>query len=235
MTAPALGGGTEWKDGQLTAAMRKPGCVILVDEPTVARPGALYLLQAVLDSREMHIDETGEVIAAADGVVFILADNTNGTGDHTGQYAGTGQISRATVDRMGASAVVSYLPADSEARVIAAKTHAPASLAGLLVAFANVTRADNAKGALANAVGLRRLLSWAEMLVDGVGVTEAAELAFLNTSSPDDTETLRQLLRTHCSVALVKRALAGEDVTLAAPNASTPEGAAAASTFGQVD
>lgn len=222
MTAPAVGGGTEWRDGQLTAAIRTAGAVILIDEPSTARPGALYVLQAVLDSRELYIEETGEVVPVADGVVFVMADNTNGTGDATGQYVASNQMSRATLDRMAATAVIGYLDPATEARVIVAKTGAPQALADLLVTFANMTRQETAKGELPHAIGLRRLMAWSRLLQDGVAATEAAELAFLNTASPDEVEKLRQLLATHASPSLVRDALQNKARAPQAATAFTP-------------
>lgn len=217
MTAPAAGGGTEWKDGQLTAAMRIPGAIVLIDEPSVARPGAMYALQAVLDSRELHIEETGEVVKAADGVLFILADNTNGSGDTTGQYGASHELTEAQRDRPGITIRVDYLPADIEAKVLSAKTGCHMQLASLLVGYATATRQKAKAGDLPAGIGLRRLMSWAELISDGVNPTAAAEGAFLDRMSPERAEVLRQLLVTHCNVGQVRDAARGKAVTVSQP------------------
>ena len=56
MTVPdAAGGVTAWQDGQLTRAIKTPGCVVCLDEPSVARPGALFVIQNVLANRVLFL------------------------------------------------------------------------------------------------------------------------------------------------------------------------------------
>jgi cobaltochelatase CobS len=209
MTVPAPNGGTVWQDGQLAAAIRVPGAVILIDEPTVARDGALYVLQSVLDDgRCINVEETGEVIRVARDVIFLIADNTTGNGDTTGQYVGTRQISRALIDRCGVMVEIGYLSPRVEALLIGKRTGCPSALAHILVRFANMTRTETAKGNLPIAIGPRRLFAWAELLVDGVEPTLAAHYAFLNSAPPDAQEPLAQLLATHAPEAQIKAALA---------------------------
>jgi cobaltochelatase CobS len=203
-------GSTVWEDGMLTAAIRVPGAIVLVDEPSSSRAGALYVFQTVLTEGKLHIKTTGETVAIADGVSFVFADNTNGTGDASGQYVASNQLSYATRDRMGATALIDYMPADREAKVLQAKVSGcSAALAELLVGYATITRQQVAKGDLPHAIGLRRLLSWSRLLVAGVPETEAAELAFLNMCAPEEGEALRQLMVTHASPDMVRAALNG--------------------------
>lgn len=215
MTVPSAGGGVTWQDGSLTAALRKPGAIILIDEPTVARSGSLYAFQSLLDgSRAVTIEETGERVAIHDDAVFIFADNTNGSGDTSGHYVGTGPISAALINRMGALELVDYLPAAAERAVLRAKTTAPAALATLLVDFARITRTKATSGDLSAGLGLRSLLSWAERLMDGVPADQAAHLAFINAAPADTVPQLLQLLATH--------APAGQ-IDVAAGNAPPPD------------
>ncbi|MDA4629516.1 AAA family ATPase, partial [Escherichia coli] len=44
---PASNGGVEWKDGVLTAAIRRAGTIIILDEPTFCRAGVLALYQTL--------------------------------------------------------------------------------------------------------------------------------------------------------------------------------------------
>lgn len=187
-------GGMEWRDGQLAAAIRRPGTVVLVDEPSVARPGALFVLQACMDGdRRLHVAETGEVIPVAPGVVFILADNTNGTGDTTGQYEATRRMNRATLDRLSISFEVGYLPPDAETKLIAARTGCAPAHAAALCKFANLTRNAANGGKLSHGLGLRRVLSLAELIADGANPATAFQLSVLNTVPHDDREPLRQM------------------------------------------
>lgn len=187
-------GGMEWRDGQLAAAIRRPGTVILVDEPSVARPGAMFVLQAVLDGdRRLHIAETGEVVPVAPGVMFILADNTNGTGDMSGQYEATRRMNRATLDRLAVSCEIGYLPADREASVLVARAGCSRKVADTLCKFANLTRQKADGGQLSHGLGLRRLIALAKLIDAGVSPSTAFALSVLNTVPHDDREPLRQL------------------------------------------
>lgn len=198
MMVPDSAGGVKWQDGQLTKALRRAGTLILIDEPSTARPGAMMILQSVLEpGGKLHIETTGEVVRRAPGVSFILADNTAGHGDETGQYEATRRMNRATLDRMAATLTVDYLPRQSEIRVLKDRTGIDDKYAGLLVSFASVSRDGANKGSLTHGVGLRRLVSWAEAIVDGIDVAEAFAACVLNASAPDDREALRQLYTVH--------------------------------------
>lgn len=193
MTVPDGAGGVKWQDGQLAQAIRKPGAVVLIDEPTVARAGALYVLQAVLDKRKLHIQETGEVIHVAPDVIFIAADNTNGTGDTTGQYEGTRILSRALLDRFDIHVPVSYLPVDKEARALMARTGCSKKLALDVCKFANFTRIKSESGDLSHGLGFRRLMALTRQIQRGVEPVRAFQLAVIETAPHDDKEALRQM------------------------------------------
>lgn len=194
MTVPDGSGGVKWQDGQLTAAIRRPGTVILVDEPSVARPGALFVLQAVLDDdKRLHIAETGETVGVAPGVIFILADNTNGTGDTTGAYEATRRLNRAFLDRAGVTVRLDYMPADQEAEAIVNRTSCTRKMADALVRFAGLTRQDANNGKISHGVGIRRLISMAELMSDGVKADKAFYMSIMETAPFDDREPLRQM------------------------------------------
>lgn len=194
MTVPNGEGGVKWQDGQLTAAIRRPGTVILIDEPSVARPGALFVLQAVLDDdRRLHIAETGEVVQVAPGVLFLLADNTNGTGDVTGAYESTRRLNRAFLDRAGVTVKLDYMPIDQEAKAVASRTGAKEATALALCKFAALTRRKADNGEVSHGVGIRRLMSLAELVSDGVNPDMAFQMAVIETAPFDDREPLRQM------------------------------------------
>lgn len=184
-----------WRDGILTQAIRKPGQVVLIDELTVARPGALFVFQTVLQQRYLFIEETGERVEVAPGVVFFAADNTAGFGDEQGDYEGTRRMNGASRDRLGVSVPFTYMKPAQEIKVLQAKTGCAADIATKLVNFATITRRDTATGKMTHGVGIRRLMSWAEMLSDGVSDGEAFDLAIYWHTAPDDREHVRQLYK----------------------------------------
>jgi MoxR-like ATPase len=236
MTVPK-GDGVGWQDGQLTRAVQTPGCVVCIDEPSVARPGALFVLQNVLAKRTLWLSEAeGRRVPVAPGVMFISTDNTSGLGGGSRKgYTDTNRLNGAYLDRFGARIRFSYLPEADEVRVIVARTGTTKALAELLVKAAALTRAAEAADQLTNGIGLRRLMAWAELLTDGNDAAEAFEAAILNAAPEQDQETLRQ----QCSLAYdpMTVAQALEPVT-AKPSAGdpavtnpTPQGRRAAGDF----
>lgn len=213
MTTPH-DGSTRWQDGVLTAAIRVPNAVVLIDEPSVARPGALMVLQSVLASRLLSIKETGEMVHVADGVHFICADNTNGTGGgNAAGYEGTRRLNRATLDRFSAFVGIDYMAPDVEARVLTARSGCTPELAKLLVECAGLTRAAK----VTHALGLRRLIAWAELLTDGIAPRRAFEYAILNSATKDDREPLEQCCALGLKASDVAAALAGKPGSNANP------------------
>jgi MoxR-like ATPase len=235
MTVPAAGGGVTWQDGQLARAVRTPGCVVCIDEPSVARSGALFVMQNMLQYRQLFIAETGERVPVASGVIFIATDNTNGTGGGARRgYVDTNRLNAAFTDRFGPRVEFTYMKPDQEIGVIVGYTKCTPELAGLLVAAAQVTRAAADDQTLSHGIGLRRLLTWAELLTDGIGVEEAFQAAVLNCAPEQDRETLRE----QCLLAYDKDAVMAAlnpSLPLPAPDATltnpTPAGRSAAGEF----
>jgi MoxR-like ATPase len=208
MTVPDASGGVTWQDGQLTRAIKTPGCIICLDEPSVARAGALFVLQNVLEDRKLFLDETGERVTVAPSVIFSATDNTNGTGGGSRKgYTDTNRLNHAFLDRLSVRVKFDYMSPDSEARVIVAKTGCTSELARLLVSAATVTRAAANDATLSHGIGLRRLFAWAELLTDGIGAADAFEMAILNCAAEQDVEALREQCLLAYDDSNVKRAL----------------------------
>jgi cobaltochelatase CobS len=202
-------------DGLLAGALRIPGCVILIDEPTIARAGAIMVLQSVLQSRYLFVKETGERIVAAPGVMFIAADNTNGTGGGAANgYEDTRRMNAAFLSRFAVKLRLDFMPADTEASVLVDRTGCTPELAKLLVATATVTRSAAADGKLNGAIGLRAITAWAEQLTDGIEPRIAFENCILNGAPDEDREPLEQLCLLAFDPANIAPALAGQ---IAAP------------------
>lgn len=205
MTVPDGNGGVKWQDGQLSRAIRRPGTVILLDEPSVARPGALMVMQALLDgARALRAQETGELIPVAPGVLFIAADNTNGTGDETGQYEGTRRLNRAFLDRFAYTVAVDYLPVDREAQVLAKVTGMRPAHALQLAKFAAATRVGVNEGKVSHGVGLRTLTALARGIVAGGAPARVFQLAAIAKAPFEDREPLRQMWEAQITPAAFK-------------------------------
>jgi cobaltochelatase CobS len=193
MTVPDVGGGVTWQDGQLTRAIKTAGCVVCIDEPSLARPGALFVMQNVLANRMLFIAETGARVCVAPGVVFIATDNTNGTGGGSRRgYTDTNRLNAAFLDRFGVIVKFDYLDPKKEAALVSSYTGCTLELANLLVGAATLTRVAAEGQTLSRGIGLRRLLSWAELLSDGIDAETAFSAAVLDGTPEADAETLRE-------------------------------------------
>jgi MoxR-like ATPase len=194
MTVPDASGGVKFQDGQLASALRRPGTVVHIDEVTSARAGALFVMHGVLDEeRALHVAETGEVIPLAPGVMVIISDNTNGTGDQTGQYESTRIMNRAFLDRAGVTIRLDYMTPDREALAIQARTGCSKETAAKLAKLAAITRRGADDGKLSHGLTLRRLIALAELITDGCAPAAAYQIAVIETAPHDDKETLRQI------------------------------------------
>jgi MoxR-like ATPase len=234
MTVPDAAGGVTWQDGQLTRAIRTPGCVVCIDEPSVARAGALFVFQNILQNRVMFISETGQQVKVAPGVVFVACDNTNGTGGGSRRgYTDTNRLNAAFLDRFGVMVAFDYLPAKDEAQAIVSYTGCTVELAELLVNAATVTRQAADAQTLQHGIGLRRLLSWAELLQDGIDPESAFCSAVLNCATEQDREALREQCLLTYDRNTVARALNPSSPVVLDPAMvnPTPQGRAAASDF----
>jgi len=199
-------GRVRWQDGALINAIRQPGMVILLDEVDTLRTGVAVGLNGLLENRSYTIPQTGEVVACADGVVFLAAGNSNGRGDTTGRYGSSQEQSAALMDRFRAIVEVTYMAPTDEMKLLRNRTGISRELAKLLVGVATVSRQAVSGGELADGLSFRRLESWAGLLRDGLSADSAARCALLNGASPEEREKLAQIIMTHAAPALVDAA-----------------------------
>jgi hypothetical protein len=75
-----------------------------------------------------------------------------------------------------------------------------------LVECAQITR----KARVTHALGLRRLIAWAEALTDGLDARSAFEYAILNSCARDDREPIEQACALGLDNTAVARAVSGK-------------------------
>lgn len=195
---PSENGGVEWKDGVLTAAIRRAGTIIILDEPTFCRAGVLALYQTLLDHRFLTLAENGgEVVPVAQGVVFVIADNTAGNGDNTGRYADTNSMNAAFLDRAAKILKVDYLPRAKEIEVLQAKTGCNVEAAETIVDFAAKTRKAGEQGDITEGLSFRRMVALANDIQDGIAARRAFQNCVLNHAPADDAVSLNELAKAH--------------------------------------
>ena len=207
--------------GQVLQAYITPGAICLLDEADHTRPDYVTTLHALLEKGSTFtVTSTGEVFKRAPGMVFVAAANTNGTGDMTGRYAGTGSLNSALADRFAHFFKVSFLPEQQEIDLLFSRhggaLQVPYYQLGLDCykdGSRAITRDDAAKlvnvftkcraevgGALVEPPSLRRAFAFMEALSDGLAPELAWEISVVNPAPEDDGtkhEALRQLFTAH--------------------------------------
>jgi MoxR-like ATPase len=188
-SVPAKGGGMRWEDGKLTRAFRIPQAVILIDEPSLLRSGTLATIQTALDHRALFL-VTGETVRAAPGVFIVAADNTAGCGDDSGRYVDTAPLNAAFMDRFALKTAMGFLTVSQETTMIAARAGVHASVARIMVEYANSTRVKADSGHLTMGVTPRRLVAWAKAVKAGLPSAKAWQSVIVTGAAPEDREAL---------------------------------------------
>lgn len=172
-------GNVVWKPGVITRAIQTPGAIILLDEIGFARAQALAVLHSLCERsphRSVTVAETGERIPVAPGVVFFCADNSNGHGDTSGNFAGVRDQNTAFIDRFSYTLRFDYLSPLFEIDLIASRTNIPVKAARKIVEFATIARQKARDGLLTQPPSLRQLFAFA----DAVGAGLPVDIAFAN-------------------------------------------------------
>jgi MoxR-like ATPase len=192
------GGTTYWSDGLLLKAVRQEFAVILIDEVSRARPDVLVALNGILQDREYIVPQTGESIAVAEGVLILLADNTNGRGDASGLYAGAKQMDSSLLSRCAVKLHFGYPAKAQESRVLRQRSNAPKAFCDKLVDFMAICRKAHERGeAPTLTVSLRESTNIALMVMDGLDPSDCVQMVIGNALESVDQETLTQLFSTH--------------------------------------
>lgn len=176
-------GNVRFKDGVILQAIKTPGAIVLLDEIGFARAQTLATLHAVCErsqSRGLTIAETGERVSVASHVSFFCADNSNGFGDTSGNFAGVREQNSAFIDRFSYTLSFEYLPPVDEIQLIASRTGLNVNAVTSLVTFANIAREKARAGILTQPPSIRQLFAWARSIQRGVPVAAAFKNAVIN-------------------------------------------------------
>lgn len=181
-------GNVVWQAGIITQAVSHAGSLVLLDEIGFARAQSLAALHALCERsphRSITVSETGQRIKVASHVAFFGADNSNGYGDTSGNFAGVREQNSAFIDRFGYTIRFDYLPEDKESELIATRTHLPVGAATELVRFANIARQKARAGLLTQPPSLRQLFALARAVQKGLPIEAAFQNAIIN-KYPED-------------------------------------------------
>lgn len=203
-------GSVVWKAGIVTQAIRHPGAIVLLDEIGFARAQSLAALHALCERsphRAITISETGERIGVASHVAFFCADNSNGHGDSSGNFAGVREQNSAFIDRFSYTLYFDYLPQDDEINLIVNRTGITLDAAKIIVGFANVAREKARAGLLTQPPSLRQLFAWARSVKKGLPVNTAFKNAIINKFPADCAVELHGVYTSHINESEFKLAL----------------------------
>jgi len=205
-------GNVVWKAGLIAQAIQVHGAIILLDEIGFARAQALAVLHSLCERsphRALTVSETGVRIPVAEGVAFFCADNSNGHGDASGNFAGVREQNSAFIDRFSYTLEFDYLPPDAEAALIASRTNLPLRAAVIIVRYATVARQKAAAGVLTQPPSLRQLFAWARAVGKGLPNAIAFRNAIINKFPEDCSGELQGIFLAEVNEAAFIAALEG--------------------------
>jgi hypothetical protein len=200
-------GNVVWKAGVITQAIQHTGAIVLLDEIGFARAQNLAVLHALCEHskhRAIVIPETGVRIPVASHVAFFCADNSNGHGDASGNFAGVRDQNTAFIDRFSYTLQFEYLPHDQEVKLICNRTGLPYDASNVLVTFANTAREKARAGLLTQPPSLRQLFAWARAIQKGVPVSVSFDSAIINKFPVDCESELRGIFSATIDTAQLK-------------------------------
>jgi MoxR-like ATPase len=206
-------GSVVWKAGVITQAIQYTGAIVLVDEVGFARPQSIAILHSLCERsphRSIVISETGQRIPVASHVAFFCADNSNGHGDTSGNFAGVRDQNTAFIDRFGYTLRFEYLPENQEVALVSSRTGLNIDASTVLIRFANVAREKARAGVLTQPPSLRQLFAWARAVSKGVPVGIAFENAIINKFPADCEAELRGVFSAVIDVNNFKSFLGGK-------------------------
>jgi MoxR-like ATPase len=193
-------GSTTWEPGDFLRAYTTPGALILLDELSTAHPGVLSHLNGLLEPGA-RVSLGGRVWSRAPGVMIVAADNTNGSGDVTGRYAGTQSANSATVDRFGLMLRVDYLDPATESRALANATGCTPQIADHVIAAFTAIRAKVDTADVVDPPSLRQAIAFVRA-TRWMSVDDAWQSAIVTRQPPESAAALLAVLAAHINVSL---------------------------------
>jgi cobaltochelatase CobS len=191
--------------GPLAQAM-KHGFVFILNEADLMAEDELAALNDLTEGRPMVIEENGgEVIEPHPDFRFVATANTNGTGDETGQYIGTGRMNLAFMHRFR-GVQVGYMEPEVESKLLETKVPGlPETVRQDMIKVANIVRdrfMDDGEGSVETTLSTRVLERWAYLTVrykdkakQGISpLRYALDVALLNNTTLETKEAIHEIV-----------------------------------------
>jgi len=176
---------TEFREGLLPWALQHPVALVF-DEYDAGRPDVMFVIQRVLEVEgKLTLLDQNRVIRPHPHFRLFATANTIGLGDTSGLYHGTQQINQGQMDRWNLIVTLNYLPAETEARIVLAKSGEYDHPGGKkivedMVKVAELTRQGFIAGDISTVMSPRTVISWAENASIFGSVGFAFRLSFIN-------------------------------------------------------
>lgn len=176
---------TEFREGLLPWALQRPVALVF-DEYDAGRPDVMFVIQRVLETDgKLTLLDQNRVIRPNPWFRLFATANTVGLGDTTGLYHGTQQINQGQMDRWNLVVTLNYLPAQTEAEIVLAKSPDYQGAEGKqtidnMIKVAELTRQGFINGDISTVMSPRTVISWAENATIFKDIGFAFRLSFLN-------------------------------------------------------
>ena len=176
---------TEFREGLLPWALQHPVALVF-DEYDAGRPDVMFVIQRVLETDgKLTLLDQNRVIRPNPWFRLFATTNTIGLGDTSGLYHGTQAINQAQMDRWNLVAVLNYLPAETEAQIVLAKSGEYDHDGGKeevakMIQVANLTRQGFINGDISTVMSPRTVISWAQNALIFGNLGFAFRISFLN-------------------------------------------------------
>ncbi len=176
---------TEFREGLLPWALQHPVALVF-DEYDAGRPDVMFVIQRVLETEgKLTLLDQNRVIRPNPYFRLFATTNTIGLGDTTGLYHGTQAINQGQMDRWNIVATLNYLPAETEARIVLAKSGEyddPDGKATVekMIKVADLSRQGFMNGDISTVMSPRTVISWAQNALIFGDVGYAFRVSFLN-------------------------------------------------------
>lgn len=187
--------GTYFEPGILALAV-KYGDVYCADEYDFAPPEIHAVYQAVLEGKPLVIKEAPpewRKIVPHPNFRFVATGNTNGSGDESGNYAGTMLGNAANYSRFAVTEKVNYMEKDFEVNMIRSQSGINESDAKSMVEFATKVRQQYEDRKINSTIGPRELINAAKVGHAVGSFSDGLKLAFSNRLPEADADVVESV------------------------------------------
>lgn len=167
---------TVWADGPLTKAVRQGG-ICYLDEVVEARKDVTVVIHPLTDDRRiLPLERTGEVLEAPDNFMLVVSYNPG--------YQNILKSLKPSTRQRFLALDFDFPPPDTETGIIATETGLDKDRCGLLVRLAAQLRRLKGQD-LEEGVSTRLLVYCASLIVDGMIIERAVDIAIIEPLSDD--------------------------------------------------